>query len=325
MIRIARVIALIAVPALLLAQPRPTFPHADHASLFPTCVGCHAGVPAGNAASLFPSPTLCAKCHNGDIMPRVDWQPPAPRGPGLLAFSHPSHLGKAKDVGCESCHSTGGDTKWMNVARAAPRALHRVPRAPGEHAPRRRQQVLHLPSPARGRHRAQRAARSGVSEAALARGADFASAHGTAARATNANCATCHAKESCARCHVDANRSTVIRALGSDHRVAHLVAGKAPSYPTPADHPVRRLRARARDGRQGERRAMRDLSCASELRNVPHQRGPPFGASAVAGRARGRHARRPATACRRSIRGGRPAGGVRCCAHCRVVKAPSAG
>lgn len=236
MIRIARVIALIVVPALLLAQPRPTFPHADHASLFPTCVGCHAGVPAGNAASLFPSPTLCARCHNGDIMPRVDWQPPVPRGPGLLAFSHPSHLGKAKDVGCESCHSIGAGAKWMNVARAAPE------RCTSCHA---HQASAHLADDnvCSTCHRPLAAA-TGLSEqrvAAIPRlpshsRADFVSAHGPAARASNANCATCHAKESCARCHVDSNRSTVIRALGSDHRVAHLVAGKAPSYPRPADH-----------------------------------------------------------------------------------------
>src|ERR1019366_6262017 len=58
--------------------------------------------------------------------------------------------------------------------------------------------------------------------------ADFTSAHGKAARATNANCATCHARESSARCHVDANRSTVIRALGTARPIAPLVAGKAP-------------------------------------------------------------------------------------------------
>jgi hypothetical protein len=66
--------------------------------------------------------------------------------------------------------------------------------------------------------------------------ADFVSVHGSAARATNATCATCHARESCARCHLDANRSKVILALGSDARIAHLVANKPPSYPTPADH-----------------------------------------------------------------------------------------
>lgn len=236
MIRIARVVALIAAPALLLAQPRQTFPHASHASLFPTCVGCHAGVPSGNAASVFPAPAVCAKCHDGDIMPRVDWKPPAPRGPGLLAFSHPSHLGKAKDVGCESCHSTGGSTKWMNVGRAAPErcmSCH-THQASAHLADDNVCSTCHRPL----------AAATGLTEQRVASlpklpshsRAGFVSAHGPAARASNANCATCHAKESCARCHVDANRSTVIRALGSDQRIAHLVAGKAPSYPTPVDH-----------------------------------------------------------------------------------------
>jgi hypothetical protein len=67
---------------------------------------------------------------------------------------------------------------------------------------------------------------------------DFLSVHGSAARATGANCAMCHARESCARCHLDANQSPVILTLASDSRVAHLEAGKAPGYPTPADHLV---------------------------------------------------------------------------------------
>jgi hypothetical protein len=68
--------------------------------------------------------------------------------------------------------------------------------------------------------------------------ADFVTAHGAAARATTANCATCHARESCQRCHVDGARTPAIRALGSDARVARLTVGKAPVYPTPASHRV---------------------------------------------------------------------------------------
>ena len=234
--RIARVLALIAVPALLLAQQRPTFPHKVHETLFPTCLGCHAGIPSGDAATALPSPAVCATCHDDATMPRVDWKAPAPRGAGLLAFSHVTHLGKVKNAGCESCHAAGGDTKWMNVARAAPE------RCIACHA---HQASTHLgdDNVCSTCHRPLTAA-TGLSEQRVAAfpkppthaAPDFTSAHGKAARATNANCATCHARESCARCHVDANRSTVIRALGTDRRIARLVAGKAPSYPTPADH-----------------------------------------------------------------------------------------
>jgi hypothetical protein len=238
MIRVARLVlaALIAAPALLAAQQRPTFPHAQHERLFPTCLGCHAGIPSGDAATALPSPAVCASCHDGATQPRVEWRAPAPRGVGLLVFSHTSHFGIATDVACESCHATGGGTKWMNVSHAVPeRCLschtHQASTHLGDdnvcstcHRPLTaatglsEQRVAAIPKPPSHAH------------------ADFTSVHGKAARALNANCATCHARESCARCHLDANRSSVILALGSDARIAHLVANKPPSYPTPADH-----------------------------------------------------------------------------------------
>jgi len=46
----------------------------------------------------------------------------------------------------------------------------------------------------------------------------------------------CHARESCARCHVNASSLPQITALARDARIASLVAGKAASYPTPEDH-----------------------------------------------------------------------------------------
>jgi hypothetical protein len=68
------------------------------------------------------------------------------------------------------------------------------------------------------------------------RRAEWASAHGAAAKASMASCAMCHARESCARCHLDAGRSATIASLAADARVARFVAGRAPAYPTPADH-----------------------------------------------------------------------------------------
>ena len=93
--RLSRIVALLAAPALLLAQQRAPFPHASHAKLFPTCLGCHAGIPSGDAATAIPSPAVCAACHDDSTMPRVDWKAPAPRGTGLLVFSHATHLGNA--------------------------------------------------------------------------------------------------------------------------------------------------------------------------------------------------------------------------------------
>jgi doubled CXXCH motif protein len=51
-----------------------------------------------------------------------------------------------------------------------------------------------------------------------------------------ARCATCHTRESCARCHPNADRQRAIIALDSDARVARLVAGKRAAYFTPDDH-----------------------------------------------------------------------------------------
>ena len=45
--RLFALAALALLPALASAQgAREPFPHARHAKLFPTCTGCHAGVPA---------------------------------------------------------------------------------------------------------------------------------------------------------------------------------------------------------------------------------------------------------------------------------------
>jgi hypothetical protein len=237
--RIARLtfaLALAAAPALLHAQQKPPFPHAQHEKLFPTCLGCHAGVPTGDAATTLPAPALCASCHDGTIKPKVDWKAPSARGATLLVFSHPAHLNKARDVACESCHATGSPAAWMNVAKATPE------RCVSCHT---HQASAHLgdDNKCSACHRtlAQATGLSDQRVAALPKPAshsraDFAAAHGSAAKATNANCATCHARESCARCHVDASRSTVIKSLASDARIARLVANKAPSYPTPADH-----------------------------------------------------------------------------------------
>jgi hypothetical protein len=242
MIRIARMvrvitwITLITGPTLLLAQQSPAFPHKAHQGLFQTCLGCHAGVPTGSSASLFPSPAVCAGCHDDAILPRVSWKPPTPRGPGHLEFSHPLHFGKATDAGCQSCHATGGDTAWMAVVRAAPeRCLSCHAHDASAHlADDNVCSTCHRPL----------AAATGLSEQRVAAipkppshsTPEFTSAHGRSALASGANCATCHARESCARCHVDAGRSKAIQSLARDPRVARLVANKAPSYPTPSDH-----------------------------------------------------------------------------------------
>ncbi|MDE3054675.1 MAG: cytochrome c3 family protein, partial [Gemmatimonadota bacterium] len=122
------------VPAVLLAaatlatqQPRRgTFPHARHAKLFPTCAGCHAGILTGDSAEMFPSPDVCAQCHNGTDVRRVAWSGPV-RAATNLRFSHAEHAATSATadgaaVECASCHGqqAGRDTAWMHIAGAQP-------------------------------------------------------------------------------------------------------------------------------------------------------------------------------------------------------------
>ncbi|MEP6731012.1 MAG: cytochrome c3 family protein [bacterium] len=234
--RLFLVLAVLMLPAAVYAQNIAPFPHAKHARLFPVCSSCHVGVATADLARTFPPPALCATCHDGTIQRRVQWAAPTSRGAGLLVFSHQVHASRAKDVVCESCHATDDAKLWMNVARAAP------VRCSACHA---HGATAHLDE----RNVCATCHRTLVKAVALtdARIADFpkppshgredfASTHGALARTSAASCATCHARESCQRCHVDGAREPVILALGSDARVARLVSGKPGSYPRPADH-----------------------------------------------------------------------------------------
>jgi len=238
LVRVLLVLLLVlAMPALLQAQGAGSpFPHARHAKLFPLCASCHAGIMTADAARTFPPVALCASCHNGTVQPRVQWAAPASRGAGLLVFSHQQHGATTKGVTCESCHEISDTQAWMSVARAAPeRCMSCHTQGKSAHlADGTVCSTCHRPL----------VAAVGLSDAHIAAlpqppshaRADFVSTHGGSARAPTANCATCHARESCQRCHVDGTREPAIRALASDARVARLVSGRAGVYPMPADH-----------------------------------------------------------------------------------------
>jgi hypothetical protein len=232
----ACLVASFAFPADVAAQGSEAFPHSRHAKLFPTCSGCHAGITTNDAARSMPAVGSCASCHDGVIQKRVTWTPPARRGPGLLVFSHATHASRAKDVSCESCHAKGAPTEWLNVAQAAQGrcASCHAHQAAEHYADDNTCTTCHRPL----------IAATSLSDARVAAlpqppshaRAGFTNDHGPAATAALANCATCHARQSCERCHVNASSSRVIQALGSDARVARAVAGKPAVYPTPSDH-----------------------------------------------------------------------------------------
>ncbi|HLA89241.1 MAG TPA: hypothetical protein VJL28_02275 [Gemmatimonadaceae bacterium] len=172
------------VPGVLAAQAGGAFPHARHASLFTSCLECHAGIPAGDSARAFPAASDCLVCHDGAAEKRVDWTPKAARGGGVLVFSHPAHAKRAgKEATCETCHAAGPGA--MNVARATPEKCLSC------HA---HQATAHK---AQGNNCAtcHRSGRVRVHQAGFAR------SHGAAAATEALTCAGCHARRFCADCH----------------------------------------------------------------------------------------------------------------------------
>lgn len=216
-----------------------SFPHLRHEKLFPTCTSCHAGITSGARADHFPSAAQCANCHNGSDVKTVVWTVPSKRGTNLK-FDHESHFRDAAARGlpatCRDCHASGADSTYMAVSPARPT------RCIGCHA---HEAPTHLSDAAVCSTCHQRLAdASEVSDERILRfpkpqshaAADWGATHADQARSDGARCATCHTRESCARCHPNASTLAPVTALGSAPRVAKLMAAKAPSYPTPASH-----------------------------------------------------------------------------------------
>lgn len=67
---------------------------------------------------------------------------------------------------------------------------------------------------------------------------DFLSGHAPGTPPELLSCAVCHARNSCERCHANAERLDAITALEHDERVAMLERGKEAEYPVPDSHLV---------------------------------------------------------------------------------------
>ena len=225
------------------------FPHAAHAGLFPTCVGCHAGIPNDSGAARFPAPASCAGCHDGSALPRVEWQGAEPE-PSNLRFSHARHsrrvVADSQQAGaggtgdpslqCGACHRLAGDSRFLAVARARPATCLgcHAHAAPSHLDDRSDCRGCHLPLASATRLTAERIAdfpRPPSHDAP-----DFVRRHAPRDGDDIARCATCHAQQSCARCHVDARTNRTIAAIPPDARVARLVAGRAGQWPLPPSH-----------------------------------------------------------------------------------------
>ncbi|HUG39283.1 MAG TPA: cytochrome c3 family protein [Longimicrobiales bacterium] len=223
-----------------MAGRQDAFPHREHEGLFPLCVGCHAGIETGEESRLYPEPAECAACHDGEREEPVDWAAPA-RTPSTLEFSHPDHAqlvraeaGAETPTACVACHREPGATGRMAVQAATAEAClecheHEAP----EHLAEGREcRQCHVPL----------AQASGVPverivdfpRPASHESPDFLQRHDPGGDV--ARCATCHARESCTRCHMNAETVPAIDALEPDARVAAWVVAFDPEYPEPGSH-----------------------------------------------------------------------------------------
>jgi hypothetical protein len=220
------------------APPAPdTFPHALHEKLFTTCAACHGGIATGDTASVWPSPELCAGCHNGDLARKVTWKP-HPMPATNVTFDHVAHVAMFQgmfndDRVCQRCHATSDSLPFMDVGPAQPErcvlchgngAASMLAETSCEpcHTP------LHdYPGLSVAQIRAFPRPPSHDS-------AGWVLHHQTAAQGST--CAVCHAQQFCATCHVNAATVPAIRKLPADDRVAELVRGWKPVYPVPPSH-----------------------------------------------------------------------------------------
>jgi hypothetical protein len=216
----------------------PLFDHAKHTPLFPgSCTTCHLGA-AEPLASFWPAAARCAACHDGVVKPRIEWTPPGNAPASNLRFTHSRHsVATADTVRCVQCHvlpDSGRSVVRRQVSRCI--GCHK----PGaEHLSVANDQcaTCHLPlAEARGLsqeaiarfpvpewHRTAGFALGGHAELAQTRGAD--------GRFTVApSCATCHARDFCVNCHVNAPEIAAIRALAPDERsLVHRFSFAAPA------------------------------------------------------------------------------------------------
>jgi predicted CXXCH cytochrome family protein len=227
---------LVFLGALSVLTPRAEesgFPHALHEDVFPACSVCHPGAydPARGPLMAVTAKD-CAGCHNGDLLDRVSF-PSAPAPNPFLHFDHAVHV-KDQGLDCATCHGTPGSKDTWAVSRPRPETCIEC-HGGAEH--------LAMDTECRTCHPRLTEAPS-LSEARITAfpqpanhaAPEFLTTHGKMAQASIEACATCHAREQCEVCHLNADSVAAIQNLGSDARMAHLVAGRAGKWPLPDNH-----------------------------------------------------------------------------------------
>ena len=260
---------------LLGRRTRDGFDHAKHSKLFPSCQSCHAGI-RDASQPIFPSTASCAECHDGQVEKRVDWEAPVTPPPTNLRFTHARHdtqvrsrLGADSTLACVACHSEKA-AGWMEVKRTLSRqcldchghaethlavadsACASCHLTLAQASTLTRETIAGFPEPES--HQAPGFALSG-------HGRQVSST--IPGQAVAASCATCHARDFCITCHVDAPEQRSIQALGEDPRsLAIATELKAPPSHAAANF-LNRHGAQARGGAHECRTCHTRESCST--------------------------------------------------------------
>lgn len=226
------------------ARPGPggeredSFPHRDHAGLFPVCAGCHQGAESGEADEMYPDPQSCGNCHDGRDQSLVDWRGATGR-PTNLRFDHVEHTraaGEALDgerFACTDCHTPGG-APANTVERAVAGACldchaHRA----DDHYVDAECSTCHRPL---AESRLSRDRIEGFAVPSTHERSDFlARVHGEWARESLPSCTTCHTRQQCTDCHVDPEGVEAVVEMGTASADAEVPALDA-RYPVPEAH-----------------------------------------------------------------------------------------
>jgi hypothetical protein len=220
------------------------FDHWQHRAVFPSCLGCHAGA-SDSSRAFWPPQSFCQECHDGTVERTVEWSAPDQPRASNLRFTHVKHRelvakeGADSVLSCRTCHIAPGTDPMQVRLAVVPNCFncHGI-RATHFDAPDTACTTCHLPLV-----QAVRLTTSAIRDfpaPSSHREPGFASGqHGKLARAARpvaASCATCHAQDFCAQCHVNAPEVPAIQALASDPRSLAIRAElKAPaSHADPA-------------------------------------------------------------------------------------------
>lgn len=211
---------------------RDEFPHESHAGLFPLCGGCHEGIESDDPATSYPDPQLCARCHDGEEMAKVDWKAPTKEVTNLR-FTHELHF-EAEPLECERCHTPPGG-KRMDVARALPgNCLSCHAHEAKDHYVDADCRTCHVPL-ARTAFNAEQVNALPLPEDHN-RANFLLDVHGEMAKAGAQRCATCHTRERCTSCHVDVEGVAEIAAIPAAPSPAFPLGKLGARYPTPPSH-----------------------------------------------------------------------------------------